>query len=285
MTGNEVFLTTVRGITEDLTAEHEALDALVRDLDEVHWSLATPADGWSIRDQISHLTYFDVAARLAIVDHDRFQAHTAELMAAHIRDRDAVGDTALGRSVDGPKLLAQWRAARRELVKAAVEARPDERIPWYARPMSLATFLTARLMETWAHGQDVADALGHPPLATERLRHVCEIAVRARPYAFQVNGRTDPGDEIWIELTSPAGRVWTWGPDKADNRICGPALHFALIATQRRHIADTSLRLQGTTARQWMEIAQTFAGPPGAGRRPGHIVSGPTGHVRCGEQR
>jgi hypothetical protein len=43
---------------------------------------------------------------------------------------------------------------------------------------------------------------------------------------------------------------------------------FCLLVTQRRHLADTAVVVEGDAARQWISIAQAFAGPPGAGRSP-----------------
>lgn len=142
-------------------------------------------------------------------------------------------------------------------------------MPWYGPDMSLASFITARLMETWAHGQDVVDALGAPPVVSHRLRHVCHLGVAARPYSFSVHGVEDPGDPIRVEVTGPAGEVWSWGPEDAADRVAGTAVDFALVVTRRRHPDDTTLSVTGAAARRWMSIAQCFAGPPGEGRRPG----------------
>ena len=54
---------------------------------------------------------------------------------------------------------------------------------------------TARLMETFAHGRDVADALGaHARAATARLRHVCHLGVRTRGFAYLINGAAQAPD-------------------------------------------------------------------------------------------
>ena len=128
---------------------------------------------------------------------------------------------------------------------------------------------TARLMETWAHGQDVADALGVRRVPTARLRHVAHIGVRARDYAFRAAGRTPPAEPFRVELTGPDGHEWTWGPDEASDRVTGAALDFCLLVTQRRHRADVDVTATGAGADAWLDIAQAFAGPPGAGRAPG----------------
>jgi uncharacterized protein (TIGR03084 family) len=123
-------------------------------------------------------------------------------------------------------------------------------------------------METWAHGQDIADTIGVDRPATARLRHVAHIGIRALPYSYRINGQTVPDQPIRVELTAPDGDVWTWGPPGATDRVAGTALDFCLAVTQRRPLADTGLVVAGPAANQWMVIAQAFAGPPGPGRPP-----------------
>jgi len=139
-------------------------------------------------------------------------------------------------------------------------------VPWYGPPMSAASALTARIMETWAHGQDVADALGAVREPTARLRHVAHIGIGARAYSYLVNGKQPPEAPIRVELAAPDGDTWGWGPEDAVDRVGGPALDFCLVVTQRRHLADTMLQVSGPVATEWMSFAQAYAGPAGPGR-------------------
>jgi uncharacterized protein (TIGR03084 family) len=125
-------------------------------------------------------------------------------------------------------------------------------------------------METWAHGQDVADALGVTRRPTARLRHVAHLGVRARPFSYVVRGLEVPAEAVRVELTGPSGERWEWDTDAPAGLIEGPALDFCLVVTQRRHLADTALTVRGAAASEWLAIAQAFAGPPGAGRPPLH---------------
>lgn len=127
---------------------------------------------------------------------------------------------------------------------------------------------TARLMETWAHGADVADALGVPRTPTHRLRHIAHLGVRTRDFAFTVHGRTPPAEPFRVCLTAPDGREWTWGPESAAQTVTGSAVDFCRLVTQRVHRTDTDLVATGPDADAWLELAQAFAGPPGAGRTP-----------------
>jgi len=125
---------------------------------------------------------------------------------------------------------------------------------------------TARLMETWAHGLDVADALGVTRPASERLRSIAHLGVRTRDYAFVVNNLAPPAEPFLVELRGPGGDTWSWGPPDAAQRVTGPAEDFCFLVTQRRPLRSLGLTAHGPDARRWLEIAQAFAGPPGPGR-------------------
>ncbi|MCX0270363.1 TIGR03084 family metal-binding protein, partial [Nocardia zapadnayensis] len=144
----------------------------------------------------------------------------------------------------------------------------DAKVPWFGPPMRPGSMATARLMETWAHGQDVADALGVSREPTDRLRSVAHIGVRTRDFAYTVRELPVPATEFRVELRAPSGELWSWGPVEAPERVTGPALDFCLLVTQRRHPDDLALRTTGAEAARWLTIAQAFAGPPGSGRAP-----------------
>ncbi len=259
----------MESICQDLAAEHEALDALIGDLRDKDWDRPTPADGWSIRDQISHLAYFDAAAHQAVVDPDGFREQARVMMAAVAEGKAAQAvevSVEKGRAVNPQELLAWWRSGREIMIKAFLTQDPKDRIPWYGLDMGARSFATARLMETWAHGQDIVDALDVTREPSERLRHIAHIANGARPYSYLVNGLELPEGGVRVELESPAGDRWTWGDADAADRIVGSALDFCLLATQRRHRDDVGLVVTGEGATQWSKIMQTFAGPAGSGR-------------------
>ena len=157
--------------------------------------------------------------------------------------------------------------ARADLIATFAALDPRARLPWFGPAMSAASSLTARIMETWAHTQDIADALGVTREPTDRLRHVAHIGVGARAFSYAVHGKTPPAAEIRVELTGPDGTRWTWGPPEAENRVTGPALDFCLLVTQRRHRDDLALAIDGPAATEWMAIAQAFAGAAGPPER------------------
>ena len=251
-------------VIDDLCAESEELDLLVAGLSQEQWSLPTPAPGWTVAHQIAHLAWTDHSSLLAVTDRAAFSREVEKALAA---PGDFVDDGAEEGARKPPsRLLAYWRAGREDLAEALRTAPEGARFPWYGPPMSTASMATARLMETWAHGLDVADALGVTREATDRIRHIVRLGVRTRDFAFGVQGLTPPFEEFRIELTAPSGELWTFGPENATDRVTGPALDFCLLVTQRAHRADLALSAEGEDADQWLDIAQAFAGPPGAGR-------------------
>jgi uncharacterized protein (TIGR03084 family) len=257
----------VRQICADLAAEYEALGALVAGLREARWDTPTPAEPWTVRDQIAHLAYFDVAALVAITDAETWKREVS----LGREEREQRRFDLAGRLAPF-ELLARWRESRRSMIDALRSLDRRARIPWYGPPMGALSFATARLQETWGHGQDVADALGVRRPATDRLRHIAHLGVLTRAYSLTNQGRPAPVEDVRVELTSPAGERWVWGDENAKNRMTGSARGFCLVVTRRRHVADTDLITEGPIAREWMEIAQAFAGPPGAGRRPGQFA-------------
>jgi len=72
-------------------------------------------------------------------------------------------------------------------------------------------------METWAHTQDIADALGIGREPTERLRHIAHLGVGARAFSYAIRGKPQPPDPVRVELTAPDGALWTWGPAEAEH--------------------------------------------------------------------
>jgi len=257
-------------VLADLWAESADLDRLVGGLPAEDWGRPTPAEGWTIAHQIAHLAWTDEAAHLAVTDPDGFKAVLEKAAAnPHTYVDEGATETA---ALPPDQLLIFWRETRAELADALKQVPPGEKVLWFGPPMSPTSMATARLMETWAHGQDVVDALHvHRPL-TNRLRHVAHLAVRTRDFSYLLNNRTPPAEPFHVELTGPGDQTWTWGPEDAEQRVTGPALDFCLLATQRRHRDDLAVRAEGADADEWLGIIQAFAGFPGKGRERGQFT-------------
>ena len=251
-------------IVDDLRAESNELDALVAPLADAGWTAPTPAAGWTVAHQIGHLLWTDRGALLAVTDEDAF----ADIVKTALDDPIGFVNTAADELAVVPpaELLADWRATRSQLHDALLTVDDGRKLPWFGPPMSGPSMATARIMETWAHGLDVADALGVTRPATARLRSIAHIGVRTRDFAFVINGLQPPSEPFHVELRAPDGGIWSWGPADAAQRVTGSAQDFCFLVTQRRSPADLDVTAHGDDAARWLPIAQAFAGPPGPGR-------------------
>jgi uncharacterized protein (TIGR03084 family) len=251
----------VRPLLDDLRAEQEDLRHIVEGSD---LSTATPATGWDVRDSLSHLAGTDVEATLSMTDPDAFVAKLPSVGA----DIDGFLNRQIAerRGLGQAEFIAQWQQGF-EAMLAAFDALPAGiKLPWYGPPMSPASFATARLMEYWAHGQDIADGLSVERAPTSRLRHICHLGYRTRGFSYVNRGLPVPTADVLVDLAAPDGTTWTYGDVNASDRVTGSALDFCLLVTQRRHRDDLTLVAQGPLADEWLSIAQCFAGPPGPGR-------------------
>ncbi len=248
-------------ILTDLAAESDQLDGWVAPLPAQGWGVVTTAEGWTIAHQIAHLAWTDAMSVTAVTDPEAF---AAGLDAAAQNPEGFVDAAAEEWAVrPQPELLETWREGRARLAEALAAVPDGEKIPWFGPPMSAPSMATARFMETWAHSHDVAEALGHEVPRTDRVRHVCHLGVRTFAFAHVMRGEQAPEVAVRVELTSPSGETWTWGPEDADERVTGDAWDFALLATRRRHRDDCAVEAVGAAADHWLDIAQTFAGLPG----------------------
>ncbi len=261
-------MSSVEAILEDLLAEQRSLDSIVADRTRTGWSEQTASPGWSVADQIGHLAYFDHVAAVAILDEARFTSLVGEYRARSAHDPVVATLAPGGRDLDPAGVLAYWRDCRAELERAAQTLADDRRVNWFGPPMSARSFLTARLMETWAHGHDIAEALGATVVATDRLRHIAQIGVITRGWSYVSRGLHQPDVPVAVELTGPGGDTWSWGDPASTDRVTGPAEDFCLVVTQRRHLDDTALVCCGDAARDWMLKAQAYAGRPTTGPDP-----------------
>jgi uncharacterized protein (TIGR03084 family) len=251
-------------VVADLRAESDDLDALVAPLPAHRWAEPTPAPGWTIAHQIGHLLWTDQVSLTAITDEAGF-ARVLEAAQANPAGFVDAGAEELA-TLAPAELLNNWRITRGRLHEALLTVPDGRKLPWFGPPMSATSMATARLMETWAHGLDVADALGVKRPARERLRSIAHIGVRTRDYAFVINNLAPPTEPFLVELRAPGGDTWSWGPPDAAQRVSGSAEDFCFLVTQRRPLGALDVTAHGPDAQRWLRIAQAFAGPPGPGR-------------------
>ncbi|MFC5827045.1 TIGR03084 family metal-binding protein [Nonomuraea insulae] len=266
-------MTDLEVVLSDLTEDGEQLDRLVSGLAADDWKLPTPAPGWTIADQIAHLTFIFRIATAAATDAKAFETLTS---GAQQNFDGAVNAALKDYENDTPDLLlSKWRTQRSVVVEGLAAVPPGEVVPWLVNPLPPIVLACAGIMEQFAHGQDIADALGVDLERTDRLRHLVVFAVLTQDFGYQSRGLTPPGVPFRFEITGPSGEVWAYGPEDADNRIAGQANDFCLLVTRRRHRDDVAVTAVGPEADRWLDIAQAYRGPAGAGRRPGQFVTVP----------
>ncbi len=258
------------GVLTDLAQEGDWLEGLVAGLPEEDWRRATPAEGWDVATTIAHLAWTDEVAVLAAGADGGAEGKAAwdEVVLEALGDPEGFVDAQAleGGRVPAEELLARWRRARQELARVLSDSPSGTRMPWFGPPMSATSMATARFMETWAHGLDVAETLGVPVEPHDRVRHVVHIGVRTRDFAYANRGESPPGEEFGVVLVAPSGETWSYGPQDAAQRVTGSAWDFARLVTQRAHRDDVDVRAEGADADHWLDIAQAFAGPSGQGR-------------------
>ena len=266
-------MTDPQAVVADLTADGEDLDDLVAGLDAADWRRPTPAPGWTIAHQIAHLAATFRMAALAAGDPQAFGAFASRLGP----DFDANVAAALADFLADPPdvLLTRWRAQRAAASAALAATPPDRLVPWLVNPLPPTVLAAAGMMELFAHGQDIADALGVHRERTDRIRHLVTFAVRTWTFGYLARGLTPPAEEFRFELSAPSGAVWAYGPPEAAQRVVGPAVDFCLLATRRRHRDDLAVTASGPDADRWLDIAQAYRGPAGAGRSPGQFSAVP----------
>lgn len=248
----------------DTADESAALFDVLRHLSPSDWNSPTGCVPWTIGDQISHLAWNDDATVRALTQPEAFvatRATTPEGIQAMV---DAV--IVDHHAMEGAALLDWFQSARGSLLDAFRVAEPKARMPWYGPDMSVTSKLTARFMETWAHGWDVIDALHQTYEPTDRLRHVVFLGLQALPNAFTTHLRPVPNEAVRVNVVLPGGTHLTIGPPDVTNIVEGSGFELALVVTQRRNVDDTSLRAVGAVAEAWLTIAQAFAGPAGTKR-------------------
>lgn len=245
----------MREILADLVAEQQGLDQFLQSIDYRKWPTPTPAAGWTIHDQVSHLASSEELAFGAI---DSGPPAVAAVIKEH-SSIDGFTDAGVkrGREMRPGQVIEWWRHARADVVDALSRMTGKERVTWLAGEMSAKSFATARLMETWAHGLDIHAAVDSQPVDTTRLRHVAFLGWATLPFAFEQAGEEYP-TPIRVELRAPAYQKWIFGPDDAENVVRGDAGEWCRVVVRRVEGSDTELEATGELAEQALQIAKAY---------------------------
>jgi uncharacterized protein (TIGR03084 family) len=242
--------------------EVNALSALLSSIDDEDLYIKTPFKQWTINDVIGHLFVFDTAALLTLnseVEFDAFFSRMDLALKSGHSFLQAQQPYLVGLS--GRELVHQWLSQSEDVFAAYSQADPKLRLKWAGPSMSARSSITARHMETWAHGHSVFDALQQIRSENDGVHSICHLGVATFGWTF-TNRKIDvPKNPPIVELSGPSGAHWVWNPESENGAIRGKALEFAQIVTQVRNVHDTSLKIEGDIACKWMSMAQCFAGP------------------------
>ena len=248
--------TAVHALLDDLEAERHALLDLVRAIGPDDWLRPTPARGWDVRDTIAHLADTDEMA-IATATGGPGSLHARSEGSASFEDVTYRG-VLRGRRGSGQAVCAWFESSTAAMRDMFLALDPAVRVPW-GIGMRPASLVTARMMETWAHGLDVHAALGAESVDTDRLGHIAWLATRALPYAYTVAGREPPSEPVRVELTLPSGATWSTGPEDASNRITGAGGEYCRVFVQRLRPSDAvTLRAEGAAAADVLSVARAY---------------------------
>jgi uncharacterized protein (TIGR03084 family) len=247
----------------DFEAESDQLLELLESLEDADWQRETQFKHWTINDIIAHLHVFNYAADAGLRDSDEFAALMRQLSAAVRQGISHLAFTHAWLSgIRNRDLMELWRNFYREMAGRFRFADPKKRVPWAGPTMSVRSSITARLMETWAHGQAIYDLLGAVRNEADRIKNIAVLGINTFTWTFTNRGMSVPGTMPYVRLIAPSGAIWEWAQPDQSSSIEGKAVEFCEVVTQVRNVADTSLKVVGPAAAAWMSIAQCFAGPP-----------------------
>ena len=253
----------------DFRDESEALYQLLAPLQEADFERPSRFKQWTINEVITHLHFWNVAVQKALIDEPAFVTLMADLTECLKTSTMRAYEKRWAGPLRGQTLLQAWREQFRQVTDHFQKADPKQRVKWAGPDMSARSSITARLMETWAHGQAVYDLLGVERVDTDRIRNIAVLGVNTFGWTFATHKQPLPAIAPHVRLSAPSGAIWTWNEPSETDLIEGSATEFCQVVTQVRNIADTRLKVAGEAATRWMAIAQCFAGPPETPPAPG----------------
>lgn len=217
---------------------------------------------WTINDIFAHLHFFDRAADLSLRNSAAFGELVSNLMNAIKQGAHHLDFThQFLNGLSGPELFYQWHSFSMDVADRFFLTDPKQRVAWLGVEMSARSSISARQMETWAHGQAIYDVLGVHRRNEDRIKNIVIMGLNTFAWCF-INRQLDVPDAVpHLILEAPSGVIWEWNQENIQNSIHGKAEEFCQVVTQVRNIKDTSLQVKGDIAYKWMSIAQCFAGP------------------------
>ena len=247
----------------DFKNESDSLYKILKNIKVDAFSKETQFKSWTINDVLYHLHVWNKAALLSLKSESKFQEFLQDFISA-VKSGTSPRDyeKKLSENKVGQELLLLWKKNYEKVSDEFSISDPKSRVKWAGPDMSVRSSITARLMETWAHGQEIYDQLGLNRVEDDRIRNIVVIGMNTFGWTFRNRNLVVPQKMPRLFLLSPSKIKWEWNEDNKEDSIIGNASEFCQVVTQVRNINDTSLKVTGNIAKKWMSIAQCFAGPP-----------------------
>ncbi|MEK7426739.1 MAG: maleylpyruvate isomerase family mycothiol-dependent enzyme [Actinomycetota bacterium] len=233
-----------------------AIGNLCADLDEPQWCLATDLPGWSVKDNVSHLIGTErMLQGLARTDHrsPAFEYLKNPIGESNEHEVDA------RRSTTGAAVLAEWNelvALRLATLRSADQAYYEVEAMTPTGMGTVADFLHIRVLDSWAHEQDIRRALDRPGgFDDPSAAHTIDRLIRTLPIVIGKRAATPEGAAVTVEITGPVSRRLTYevsggraGLVDAATEPAVAVIHldcevFAILALGRRTAADLTDRI------------------------------------------
>lgn len=192
---------------DKLEALYASVSALCEGLDEAQWKTPTRCPGWSVQDNLSHLVSGE-----HMMQGDPGSGHRAS-PGGHVKN--TIGEfneneVDVRRTWPGARVLEEWNdvaAVRLRTLRNADEDYFAAEAMTPTGPGTVADFLHIRVLDIWAHEQDMRAALGRPGNNdTPSAEHTVDRLIRTVPIVVGKRAATPEGASVIVRITGPVRR-------------------------------------------------------------------------------
>ena len=255
---------------EDFYEESNDIHYILKNISEDKLNTRTQFKSWSFTDIIRHLHVWNIAAYKSLQGEKEWVKFNSELQ-LFFKNGQKLSDFERNftDNINGKELIDKWQNTFKEVSKMFRKEDSKKRVKWVGPDMSVISSISARHMETWAHSQAIYDSLGKIRENKDRILNIVIIGNNTFNWSYKVNKKKTPSVIPFLKLESPSGKQWRFNNPASSDVIEGKAEEFCQVVTQVRNIEDVSLKTKGNIAKEWMSIAQCFAGNASQPPKPG----------------
>ena len=255
----------------DFKNESDDLYNLLKEFSHTDFQKNTLFKDWTFNTILRHLHVWNYAAKLTLTNKIQWENFYDNLQSNFKGGKNiTIFEKDFTKNLSGRELLVTWKKLYNEISEKFKLEDPKRRVKWVGPDMSVISAISARHMETWAHGQAIFDKLGLKRKNEDRIINIVIIGKNTFNWSFKVNGLDIPEKVPSLSLVSPSGELWEFNDKNNSNHIEGLAEEFCQVVTQVRNIKDLNLKVRGSISRKWMSIAQCFAGKAQKPPEPGY---------------